>query len=294
MTTKAIKRGKSGFVMTTVRPDNWANGGVVTCDVLSKVDGIETPIIEDAAVEVYTGDTLAEDVLAGSYRFTLVYGEALEDGQQIRVGSAEQGYQTVVVDDYYAPTKSVSVRESLDEDLRAGSTVSGCELTTTIDASLEAFDNLQEVSVRWKSDGDDVTMSELWRVLSVANQPTGLSNSFRLAYPACYDAVTEEGVPELADRAEQYVTSYFTLKQRDYKLIVDNESTKELIMLQMALLSGEGGDLSDQQYIRLTKRYEDLLSIIDGLPLWIDDNEDGVEDDSETQTAQNFRVMRCL
>jgi hypothetical protein len=292
MTTKTIKRGQAGFTIETQRSDDWTYDGTVAVDVLNLTEGAATPIIEDGAVTVYGGDTLAQDADAGSFEIVLTTGTALEAGDSIAIGTDAAGYEQRIVKSYTAATKTVVLTTCLDRDRVAGLEVLGLDMSAVIDASLEGFDNLQEVSVRWKQDGDGLTMTEMWRVLSVENQPAGLEAAFKAAYPACADAVDDIG--KLSDRAEQWLIMYFETRGRDYKLVVDNELTKEALMAKMALMVGVGNDLGEIQYARIESYLEEMLSLLDGLPVWIDDDEDGIQDEDETQKAQDFGLSRGL
>jgi hypothetical protein len=48
---------------------------------------------------------------------------------------------------------------------------------------------------------------------------------------------------------------------------------------------GTGSDIGEVMYDRIMKQFEDNLSIFDSLPIWIDDNQDSIMDEDETQTA---------
>jgi len=289
MTTKVIKRGKVDFVLESERPVKWTHDSTVTVDVIDLQGSV---IVDGGTVDVYTGDTLAVAAVAGDFEVVLSAGNAINAGERIALGSDLKGYQIRTVESYDTATKTITLENCLDENLDVGNTVSGEQLSYTLDASDSAFDSIKEVSVRWISDGDGLTMTEMWDVSSVENQPAGLVADFTLAYPACN--VPSDQVERLADRAEQWMISYFEVRLRDYKRIVDNEVAKETLMAKMAMMVAVGGDLQEEQYVRIVKTFDDGMSLLDGLPIWIDDNENAIEDEGETEKAVSISISRGL
>lgn len=283
MTTKTIKRGKAGFTIEAQRPDKWSHDSSVTVSVVDSSTGDD--IITDQPVTVYAGDTLAQAEPAGSYELVLATGNEVNGGDVLRVGSDQQGYQTVKVKYYLAASNTIELVSSLYEPLIAGSTVAGQSMSAVIDASDSAFDDVSEVQVDWESDGDGLTMSQTWRVLSFENQPDGLSASFQAAYPVAYDAVGGDGIAELSRRAEQVIINHFNAGLRDYDKVRDNELTKEALMAKMALLSGTGADMGDRQWERIEALYKECVETLDNLPIWTDDDEDGIKDNDEVRKA---------
>ena len=292
MTTKAIKRGKSGFTLETERPDSWALDSTVTVDVIDKASG--TAIVEDVSASVYAGDTLASAVEISSYELPLTTGNAIAAGETFRVGDENTEYQLHVVESYDPDTDTITTKKATTEALNAGANVVGQKMTAVIDASLDAYDNLDEVLVKWKSDGDGRDMPETWRVLSKENEPSGIAASFRLAYPSVFDYVDEDSIDELKERAEQALIKHFEMGQRDYDKIQDPELVKEALMAKMALFAGVGGEMGDQQYLRIAKLYGDELDVLDSLPIWTDDDEDDTEDEGEVNKANETVIMRGL
>jgi hypothetical protein len=97
--------------------------------------------------------------------------------------------------------------------------------------------------------------------------------------------VSDEAIGSLIDRAEQWLINYCDTKNRDFKLVQDNEITKELMLNKMALMQGTTADISEQYYDRIEKQFNDNIAMFDALPIWIDIDEDDIKTEDETQTA---------
>jgi hypothetical protein len=284
MTTKTIKSGDSSFIVKSRIPSKWNHGNTITADL---IDLAGNELDTDNAVTVYSGGVLASGAVAGEYEIVLAVDNAVEAGAHIAIGSDASGYQTLIVDSYTAATKTIELTECLDEDVTTLDSVYGLDVSTTIDFSQSIYDDLEKISIRWKSDGDELDMVEVWRILTKENQPSGLESAFKNAYPTIASTVEDETFNDLSTRAEQWLINYCNVKNRDYKLVQDNELTKELMINQMALMQGTGADISEVYYDRIQKQLDNNLIMFDELPIWIDKDQDDVQDDDETQSAQD-------
>ena len=284
MTTKTIKSGDTSFIVKSVMPNGWTHGNTITVDLIA-LDG--TVLESDNAVTVYAGGLLDSGAVAGEYEIVLAVDNAVIAGSQIAIGSTASGFQNLIVDSYDSSTKTIELVECLDEDVTTSDSVYGLDLSTTVDFSQSQYDGLKEITVKWKSDGDELPMAELWRILSKENQPAGLENSFKVAYPSIYDTIIDESFTNLADRAEQWLTNYCGVKNRDYKLVQDNEITKELMLNKMALMQGTAANISVDYYDRIKLQFDDNMTMFDELPIWVDQDEDDTQDEGETESAAN-------
>jgi hypothetical protein len=288
MTNKIIKQGQSNFTLSTTKPIAWSNSATITCDVIG-LNG--TVLTADNAVTVYAGGVTASDADAGEYDVVLSVDNAVLAGARVAIGTTATGFQERVVDGYVSATKTITLTTCLDEDVATGASVIGLDMSTVIDASADAYANIKKVSVRWKPDGDDITMTEIWRVLSVASQPSGLEYAFKSAYPTIANTIEDEDFEQSANRAEQWLVNYCDTRGRDYKLVVNNDLTKELVINKMALMIGTAADISTEMYERISKQFEDNLTMFDSLPVWVDKDEDGAIDEGETESVEGSRSV---
>jgi len=282
MTTKEIKSGDTSFVLKSVKPFGWNHGATITVDLIA-LDG--TVLESNNAVTVYSGGVLGSGADAGEYDVILAVDNAITAGSRVAIGSSASGYQDLVVDNYDSSTKTITFTQCLDEPVSTSDSVYGLDLSSTVDFSDSKYDGLKKITVKWKSDSDDLPMSEEWRILTKSNQPSGLVIDFQRAYPSIASTVPDEAINTLIDRAEQWLINYCNTKNRDYKLVQDNEITKELMLNKMALMQGTTADISEQYYERIQKQFDDNMIMFDSLPIWIDTNEDDIKTEDETQTA---------
>ena len=282
MTTQIIKSGDSSFILSSLMPDAWSKTASV---VVSVIDTGGNIIVDEAAAVRLANDTLSAAADGGDDTIVLTTGMALSAGDVLAVGSDAQGWQPCVVDTYTSATKTIILTELLEEDLAAGSVVACQNLTYDLDATVDGFDSISEVSVIWEPDGDGLAMTELWQVLTRQTQVAGFESEFQTAFPDLYSEIENDDFQRWHKRARSRLVQYFRSRQRDYNLIVDSELVKELELLQVAVLIGRGVSISDTAYERITKDFEEQLAMINNLDIWIDENEDSIKTDDETQKA---------
>ena len=94
--------------------------------------------------------------------------------------------------------------------------------------------------------------------------------------------------------ARDRLTRRFDQVGRNFNLIVDSEIATEITLLEIALMIARGVSIDEAVIARLEKDYEYEMEILNALDIWIDDNEDEVEDDDETQQALTQGIQRGL
>jgi hypothetical protein len=285
MTTKTIKKNDSSFTVSTVKPLKWSNSATVTADVI----GLDGTILDaDAAVTVYAGGVTGADAVAGEYDIVLAVDNSANAGDKIAIGSALSGWQERIVDGYVSATKTLTLTECLDEDVDTGGSVVGLDMSFTVDTTESQYDDIEQVQVYWKPDGDDVTMSELWRFQSVENQPSNLRIEFDAAYPTIGAAMSDNATFEiLYTRAKQWLITKCKRYGADYTRIVDNEASKEILINRMALMSGTGYDISVEMYDRIKTQFEDNWTEFRDANNWIDEDQDSIMDEGETESLSD-------
>ncbi len=279
MTTKAIKKGDSSFVMETQRPTGWGYTGTVTIDIF---DTNGTQLVTGGAVTVYAGDTIDGAIEAGSFSGFITTGNALEAGQIVAIGSDSDGYQVLEVDGYTAATKTLSFTTGTQEVIADNANVYSLEMSYTVDASGWS-DEIEQVAVHWKNDGDEIAHVELWRLLGIRSDVAGLENEFRLSFATLYGHVELGDFDHYEARARARLKSIFSAFGKDFDRIVDSESMKELMLLEIAIIIGLSTRVDTEEYERLLAdkgRQLDLLK-----DKWNDTDEDGTEDDGETEVG---------
>jgi hypothetical protein len=291
MTTKVIKRGDPSFRLESARPDYWPHDTTVTVDVFD-LNGNQ--LEADLPVSTYSGDTLAVGARKGEYSITLATGNAVNSGEVIQLTNELEGHQVVKAISFEMGTQELLFEPGLEYDFSSGTTVAGTEMSCVIDASNESYDNIQTVSVLWKPADDNLAMPQTWRVLSREHQLEGLELAFKTQFSSVYDRVGSGGVSMLYRTAEEIIRQKLEIGGKDMKLIVDNEILRQAIMEKMALISGTGGDLGEDQYTRIKENFDSHMDMIENLGIWEDSDEDSTLDEGEKEKMQQIPVARGI
>ena len=290
MTTKYITYGETAMTIATRIPTGSPTDGTWTVSVVDPDAG--TVLVENESVTKYGGDTLAAAAKAGAKDIVLTTGTALKDGDLIAVGSGAEGWQVKEVARYIASTKTATLRTRLDEAVSSGVAVRGLDLSATIDAS-DWDDSVTRVAVYWEVDGQP-DLQELYEVRYKRSALAGLEDEFRTAFQPLYSEIDPADFKQFESRARQRIKQEMSTKDRNFDLLVDSEAGRELWLTEIALLIGRSTGMDDTMWDRLEKDRQYQMAIIDNLPLWFDDNEDEVADETEEQPAQERQFMRGL
>ena len=282
MTTKAIKKDDSSFVMTTNKPTAWGYDGTITIDIFDSATG--TQLVDGGLVTSYAGDTLAADAAAGTFNCTLTTGNTINSGQLVAIGSDVDGWQIKEVDGYSSSTKILSFKTGLQEAVISGSSVKGLELSYTLDASGAEFSGVDECAVWWISSTDDITHIETWPVMGIRSDVAGLENEFRIAFQNLHTKIPIGDFEHYEARARSYFREQFESKQKDFDRIVDSESLRELMLIEIALMLGITS-MEQDIYDRLVIKRNDLFTTMMDNGPWSDDDEDGQKGEEETQVG---------
>jgi hypothetical protein len=286
MMNKIIKKGDSSFVMETEFADRWQSDATVTVNITDKKN--TTKLVTSGATTIYTADTVSGTANKGARSFALATGNALTQGQKIKVGTDANGFHTYEVDGYASGTKMVTITRGLKEALVGSEAVRGLNISYTLDASGASWTGVKSVWVQWVPSGDDMPFTEDWRVLSSRSDIAGLEALFQDSYEQEYNHVKDDDrYLKVEGRAREIIELIFSADNRDLDKLVDGTEITELLMVEMALLIGTEYDMSETKYNRLKSRKTDLVTYLRSEHLWIDDNQDGIETDSETQPASS-------
>jgi hypothetical protein len=289
MTTKYITYGATACTIKTQIPEGWPTDGTWTVTIGNKAG---TDLVDSGAVTKYAGDTLSAAAAAGAQDIVLTTGTALVDGDLIVIGSDAQGWQQREVSKYVAGTKTATLRTRLDEAVASGSEVRGLDLSVVVDAS-GWDDSVVQVAVYWEVDGYP-DFQELYDVRAKRSGVAGLENYFRIYFPALHAEIPPGDFKELESMAREALKELFTTKGRNFDLIVDSELGREITILEIATIVGLGAGMSEAEWDRLMSRKQYVMDVIDDLDIWIDDNEDEVEDDDEVEPAMQRNFMRGM
>jgi len=243
-----------------------------------------TELLAATAATVYAGDTLASEAEQGRAAITLTTGTALAEGDVIRL-TGDAFTQDIEVQAYDTATKTATLRGRLDHSFPASSTVTGRWLSYSLDASdTDVFTHLAKVVVTWLWNSDDPPHREYGDINKFDWDTGALLSRFRATFGR-YEELLHDG--QWADEvyaAYSRLRMMFLARSRDIDHLVDKLGVMdELLMLRIAVnIARGGGDDWEVEYLRLSADFKELFEDVCNSDLWTDDDEDGVEDDSES------------
>jgi hypothetical protein len=294
MANHVIRRGDDAFELRTDLPTDWDMETLTGIDVDIYTRSGDSLVSAESA-DMWDGGTLDSEAVAGESDVVLAADGALVAGDRIALGSAALGYQIRTVRAYDDTTYTVSLDRSLDNALPSGAYVWGMWASYDLDASGSEWDGVDAVTVEWTPDTDDLPMMQLWTVAGYTHQQDGYEADFALTFPQEYEALSApQAFGVYHRRAIQWLNMYFEHKGRDWKRIVDNDLAREAISLKTALLIGLSYGMDDDRFGRLSDYMDAEVAMLDALPIWSDSDEDHVEEDEETQQADDPGIERGL
>jgi hypothetical protein len=269
------------FTLSMRMPEQWDTPTTVNVTV---TDTSGNALVTAQAATVLTANTISAALIKGTNTATLTTDMGLESDDLIRIGSDEQGYQQFVIDTYNSTTKVATFKERVHTAYPSGSAVQARFATYTLDASGWA-DTVDDVSVEWSPDTDDLATVQLWRVLKRRKDWGGLEETFATTYPTEYKQVDPDGFSVYQDRAHRIISTHWESKGLDLDKLVDSDyEYRELLLLQIAYLI-------DPTEINQT-RYSDYLQFVYNIEKWIDKDQDLIEDESEKVTYTPYVITR--
>lgn len=295
MAERMIKAGDADFTIRAAVPDEVRGATAYTITITDKAGNVL--VDEDDAV-VGVADTLDGAVEAGSTTLILTYASTPYTpvaGDVLLIGDDATGYQSLTVRAFDVSTRTVTTQEFIDWAYPDGTPVEWREVSYSVDASADAWADLESVTVTWSPDNDCLPWTEIYQVLSRTAAIGGLESEFKIAYPRYHEEIATGAFSNFAERARQRLRLYFESRGRDYDRVVDSPRMKDPMLLTLAVLVAEANsDRFAAEHKRLSATLSDVLAMIDQLPLWVDGNQDLIEADEETQPAIRAGLMRGL
>jgi hypothetical protein len=292
MTTKKILLDDASFTIETVMPSEVGNA--TSCKV-SIYDTAGTALVSSASATMATADTTAQACTAGDTSVVLTTGPAVV-GDVFRIGNAASGWQTLTVRHYATASDTITTEEFIDYSYPAGVDILWRNVSYAANTTAAAWDDLEEVTVIWEPQGiDAIPWTETWTVVKRSSALPALEQEFQIAFPRYAENIRIGQFEYFRSRAWQRIKNYFESRGRNVDLLIDSEMIKEPTLIQIALMIAmASSDAFTNEIPILQKDLDDMLSAIDKLPMWIDDNQDMIKTDEETQTAVSFKIVRGL
>lgn len=295
MINRIIKAGDADYVIKAAVPDEVRGATEYTITITDKAGNL---LVDEDDATVGVADELAADAVAGATSMTLAYtGTPYTPaaGDVLLLGDDVTGYQSLTVRAFDASTGVITTQEFVDYPYPSGTPVEWRDVTYSVDASAAEWADLTEVTVTWSPDNDCLPWTELYQVLARSAAVGGLESEFRIAYPRYHEQIASGTFSNYLERAKARLRLYLESRGRDFDRGIDSPRLADPLMLTIALLVAEANsDRFADEYERLKTAWNEQLALMDKLPLWVDLNQDRVENDEETAPATQPGLSRGL
>jgi len=269
-------------------PVEWSAADVTDVSLTVR-DHAANVLTAAANITLYTATKLDGDVdrFASSFALDAAAGD-LVPGDRIHIAGVV-GAEIHTVKAYNATTFTVEIEGILENEHTDDDVVIGLFGDTTLDVSGTTVYAAGEALVfLWTPAGsNDSAITELAQIAVSALDISGLRRRFSLIYPRAYDAFTVpvERVAEMTEEAERQVRAELLAQNLDIERMVDSEIAAPCIMAKMAYLWLLNGDVDKEDERKvISHEYDRQFTVLTALPLWIDSDQDGSEDDDETSS----------
>lgn len=285
-----IRQGDSAFEIKSSMPSKWGQPTGVTVTI-TRATGAE--LVAATAATIYTGDTTSAAITAGSKQCVLTTGNSLSGGDIVDIGSDAYGYLEMIVESYNAGTQTVTFGDRFPSALPSGVDINGREMSYSVDASVDAFDFIGEVSVVWTPAGiEELPFTELFTVLKRESASGALASEFAVQFED-YWRHCENNFEMFERTARRQIGRHFKTLNRDLARIIDSDEYDYLTMLKIAMniASTHGTEFVDR-YGMLKEQYDTEFSILSSSDQWDDTNQDLISDESEVNQASMIGYRR--
>ncbi len=262
--------------------------GTFTATETYVADESGTYTITAAKATVLTATTLGAAATKGAGSITLAAVTSLVEGYPLRIAmSADGGKEDVVISAVNTSSKVCQLEDYLKEDHTNAAAVTGRRLSYTLDASQSDFTSGLDFLVIWDvTNVDDPAWREDAEVLKRSVSVGGLSEKFRVLYPHYFMEILDGKFDEHKETAYDEIRMLFLWKaQRDMDKLVNPDEIEPLLLRQIAYNIAAAGDTSwEREQTIMKAERDDWLTRLSQARIWIDEDQDDIEEDSEVQS----------
>jgi hypothetical protein len=223
----------------------------------------------------------------------------ITEGSVLRIAmSADGGDEDVEIDSVNTSSKVCGLTDYLKFNHTSGAAVSGRFLAYNLDASQSDFTSGLDFNVIWElTDTDDPAWRQDAEILKRDVSFGGLEGEFKAAFSHYHTEIASGGFDTMQARAFATLRHRFLqTAQRDLDKLANPDDLEEILMWQIAYNIAWAGDDSWLEERVATKQVLDELvnRFASATNIWIDDNQDDVEDESEVQSMDRPLPYRQL
>jgi hypothetical protein len=246
------------------------------------------PLMSATSASIYTETTVKYAVYRYDFKITLADGsEDLSIGDMVRIKGV-LGYEDHTVKGYDAVNNIVTFEEHLDRDFEIGATINRLSAISTVDFSdTDTYPPGIQIVLTWIPTGTGASFSDLAEI--EADDQIDLAAfivDLKAVYPRAYDALTKpsDRIDTVIRIAQDHMRLSLASRGLDIARIKDQRLLTSPLVDLVAYLWARGGDVaSADERDTIGKAYSASLSELCSLPLWVDNNGDGIRQNTEIQ-----------
>lgn len=286
-----IQYASSAAPLRLEYPHTWDSSQITGVEIT--VSGTDGTVLDSGDATIYTATTLDSASAIGDTSLSLASATAttLNAGDVIRIGG-EHGEVAEVVS-WNGTTYVVTVRHGLTYAYDAATVVTGMWATYDLDVDdTTVYPAGKELVISWLApDLLDPAAVQLGRIEKSAAAPNDAMRRFRLLYPVEYRAC--EDLTLILSEAEHRLRSELEAKGLNFDRIIDTDVSQgaQLSLARLLILEGGGDGLTHELEVA-RNRYALDLDLLTRLPLWVDDDQNQTEDDSEVTDHIDYPMLR--
>lgn len=259
----------------------------LTAVSLQIADFDATELLASTEASLYTEATLDVDSRRYSRSITLNAGSgALAIWDLIRIDGIN-GYEEHIVKGYDSTNLTAELEDHVDRDFEAGSTVNRMTAIATVDLSdTDVFPAGEQLVITWTPTGTGDSITELAEIETDSQiDVSTFTSEFSALYSRAYDALKKpaDRLDTIIRLAQSELRLDLASRGCDIARIKDSTLISPPLMAKVAeMWARDGDEASNDEFERHSKAYSAALESLCQLPIWVDLDGDGVNDDGET------------
>ena len=123
--------------------------------------------------------------------------------------------------------------------------------------------------------------------------PNDLRERFRAIYPAVFEQV-EPRYDAIEEEAVDRVAAFFRTKGRDINNLVDSQMLRPSLIEQLYLLAAPRSDEWETERADAKATLDEQLTRLIDAPIWFDENQDDIQDETEIGAQSWYPYNRGL
>jgi hypothetical protein len=297
MSKRQIPYNNSAATLRFEYPPNW-DAQTITGVNIQITDESGTDLQAAAATTLWTATTLAAAASVGDRTITLT-AATLSPGDVLEIAASATGAQERVTVDYYnSSTKVATLQRSQTKGHASGTAVKGAFVTYDLDTSTVAtWPKTKQVIIKWIPAGsDDHEVHELGEVSASRFHIPDFEQRFRALYAREARTVSqrksEAPFADLHFEAMEYLSVSLMSRGMLMERIQDiAKAAPTVLTYARYLVNLDGGDRYTAEIATSLAEHNRQFELLCNLPIWTDDDQDGVKDDAEIDDHSGRQLL---